>query len=68
MYDSRKQLKIKVSLSRKIHIMTFPQDAVLNARWSEAQSATKPAWPPGRVKPSPVVVSKGFAIGSCPLR
>ena len=26
MYDSRKQLKMNVSLRRKIHIMTFPQE------------------------------------------
>jgi len=25
-YDSRKQLKMKVSLRRKIHIMAFPQE------------------------------------------
>src|SRR3712207_6895311 len=41
MYDSRKQPKMKVSLRRKIHIMAFPQDALLNARWSEDQSETK---------------------------
>ncbi len=34
----RKQLKMKVSLRRKIHIMAFPQVAVLKARWSEDQS------------------------------
>src|SRR6476469_8275294 len=33
-----KQLKMKVSLRRKIHIMAFPQVAVLKARWSEDQS------------------------------
>jgi hypothetical protein len=32
MYDSRKQLKMKVSLRRKIHIMAFPHEADLNAR------------------------------------
>jgi hypothetical protein len=32
MYDSRKQLKMKVSLRRKIHIMAFPQETFLNAR------------------------------------
>jgi hypothetical protein len=32
MYDNRKQLKMKVSLSRKIHIMAFPQGTFLNAR------------------------------------
>src|SRR3954470_8627155 len=46
MYDIRKQLKMNVSLSRKIHIMAFPQDALLNARWSEDQSATRECQPP----------------------
>jgi hypothetical protein len=32
MYDSRKQLKMKVSLRRKIHIMAFPQETFLKAR------------------------------------
>src|SRR5579863_5343437 len=64
MYDSRKQLKINVSLRRKIHIMTFPQEAVLNARWSEDQSAEKPSHPVGRVTVSLGMVSAGFAIGS----
>jgi hypothetical protein len=32
---------MNVSLRRKIHIMTFPQDAFLNARWSEAHSEEK---------------------------
>src|SRR3712207_1813024 len=41
MYDSRKQPKMKVSERRKIHIMAFPQDALLKARWSEDQSETK---------------------------
>ncbi|MGY4311848.1 hypothetical protein ACVWW1_001151 [Bradyrhizobium sp. JR3.5] len=45
MYDSRKQLKMKVSLRRKIHIMAFPQDTCLKARWSEAQSAAMPRNP-----------------------
>src|ERR1700746_2712509 len=45
MYDSRKQLKMKVSLRRKIHIMAFPQETFLKARWSEAQSAAMPRQP-----------------------
>src|ERR1700730_3775462 len=53
-YESRKQLKIKVSLKRKIHIMALPQVALLNARWSEAQSAAKPCNPPGRAATSNV--------------
>src|SRR5207253_883073 len=48
MYDSRKQLKMKVSLRRKIHIMAFPQEPFLNARWSEDQSAAMPCQPEGR--------------------
>jgi hypothetical protein len=32
MYESRKQLKTKVSLRRKTHIMAFPQETFLNAR------------------------------------
>src|SRR6476469_5801703 len=40
---------MKVSLSRKIHIMAFPQDALLKARWSEDQSATRDRQPPGCV-------------------
>jgi hypothetical protein len=31
-YDRRKQLKMKVSLRRKIHIMAFPQETFLKAR------------------------------------
>jgi hypothetical protein len=36
---------MKVSLRRKIHIMTFPQDAPLKERWSEDQSAITPLQP-----------------------
>ena len=42
MYEIRKQLKMKVSLRRKIHIIALPQGTFLNARWSEDQSATMP--------------------------
>src|SRR5918911_5652611 len=41
MYDRRKHEKMKVSERRKIHIMAFPQDTFLKARWSEAQSVTR---------------------------
>src|SRR2546425_11243168 len=64
MYESRKQLKMKVSLRRKIHIMALPQETFLNARWSEDQSAVMPCHPAGRVRPSPVFVSADFAICS----
>src|SRR3954471_14472680 len=47
MYDSRKQLKMKVSERRKIHIMAFPQDTPLKARWSDDQSELRlcHTWP-----------------------
>src|SRR5690349_4240901 len=38
---------MKVSDSRKIHIMAFPQDTFLKARWSDDQSAAMPRRPPG---------------------
>ena len=38
---------MKVSLTRKIHIMALPQGTFLNARWSEDQSATMPCKPSG---------------------
>src|ERR1700730_751467 len=61
-YESRKQLKINVSLRRKIHIMALPQVALLNARWSEAQSAQKPCQPPCRGGASNVSVSADSVI------
>ena len=39
---------MKVSLSRKIHIIAFFQDTCLKARWSEDQSATMPRQPGSR--------------------
>src|ERR1700730_9056511 len=62
MYESRKQLKIKVSLRRKIHTMALPQVALLNARWSEDQSAAKPCQPPWRDGASNVSASAGSVI------
>src|SRR3954447_23618142 len=50
MWERRKQLKIKVSLRRKIHIMALPQETFLNARWSEDQSAPIPRQPEGPVR------------------
>src|SRR6266567_9197476 len=64
MYDSRKQLKMKVSLRRKIHIMAFPQETFLNARWSEDQSAAMPCQPEGRVGAAPVFASAASVICS----
>src|ERR1700730_1011104 len=68
MYESRKQLKINVSLRRKIHIMALPQVALLNARWSEDQSAAKPCQPPWRGGASNVSVSAGPVICTPHLR
>src|SRR3990170_8647280 len=59
MYEMRKQLKMKVSLRRKIHIMALPQGTFLNARWSEDQSATMPGMPSGMVS------SPGFVRIDC---
>src|SRR5436305_4607141 len=66
MYDSKKQLKMKVSLRRKIHIMALPQQTFLNARWSEAQSAATPFRPPGCASAAPGCVSTCSVIGSPP--
>src|SRR2546429_7133958 len=56
MYEIRKQLKMKVSLRRKIHIIALPQGTFLNARWSEDQSATMPWMPSGNATGSAVLV------------
>ena len=45
MYEIRNELKMNVSLSRKIHIIALPQGTFLNARWSDDQSATTPSMP-----------------------
>jgi hypothetical protein len=62
MYEIRKQPKMKVSLSRKIHIMAFPQETFLNARWSEDQSATK------RRASRSASVAPGHACAHCMAR
>jgi hypothetical protein len=55
---------MKVSLRRKIHIMAFPQDALLNTRWSEDQSATKVRQPAaGRVAASLMCVGTVSGMG-----
>src|SRR3982074_1538348 len=46
MYEVRKQVKMKVSLRRKIHIIALPQGP-RNACLSEAQSDTTPDRPSG---------------------
>src|SRR5215470_6533579 len=69
MYEIRKELKMNVSLSRKIHIIALPHGTFLNARWSEDQSATMPSKPSGRGRAAaaPVPVSAGCAICVDPL-
>src|SRR3990170_4520065 len=67
MYDSRKQLKMKVSLSRKIHIIALPQGTFLNARWSEEKSAMMPRNPSGRAMGSAVSVTAACAISFAPV-
>jgi hypothetical protein len=56
MYEIKKELNMKVSLRRKIHIMALPQGTFLNARWSEDQSATMPWMPSASGRGSPVLV------------
>ena len=67
MYEIRNELKMNVSLRRKIHIIALPQGTFLNARWSEDQSATMPCKPSGRGRASPVPASAGCAISLDPL-
>src|SRR3954468_22238791 len=57
MYDRRKQLKMKVSESRKIHIMAFPQGTPLKARWSDDQSVLRLCQAPGRAGAAPSSVT-----------
>ena len=61
MYEVRKQVKMKVSLSRKIHIIALPQGTG-NAFLSPDQSATTPGNPgsggtSGTTNGTPVVVN-----------
>src|SRR5713101_3373469 len=63
MYEIKKELKMNVSLRRKIHIMALPQGTFLNARWSEDQSATMPWMPSGSAGVSTGVV--GTACVMC---
>src|SRR5260370_41217359 len=55
MYPVRKQVKMKVSLRRKIHIIALPQGTG-NACLSADQSETTPRSPSGAARDSPVVV------------
>ena len=52
MYEIKKQLKTKVSLNRKIHIMALPQCTPLNIVWSDAVSDAIPLNPGLSSKPS----------------
>src|SRR5205814_4956456 len=63
MYEIKKELKMKVSLRRKIHIIALPQGTFLNARWSEDQSAMIPCKPSGSGRGS--TVSVGLACAMC---
>src|ERR1700757_4666844 len=67
MYESRKQLKMKVSLRRKTHIIALPQGTFLNARWSEDQSATMPSQPSGRARESAVFLAAGCVMRFSPF-
>src|SRR3981189_2907552 len=68
MYDSRKQVKMKVSLSRKFHIMTFPQDTFLNDCWSELQSDTMPGHPSRAAAGTALLVYVVSAISDRPCQ
>src|SRR6266487_6761852 len=65
MYEIKKELKMKVSLRRKIHIMALPQGTFLNARWSEDQSATIPCTPSGSGRGSTVFVAIAWVMFFC---
>jgi hypothetical protein len=60
MYEVRKQVKMKVSLRRKIHIIALPQ-GTRNACLSADQSDTTPGRPCGAEAGSPVVVGASCA-------
>src|SRR5476649_466562 len=66
-YEIKKQLKMKVSLRRKIHIIALPQGTFLNARWSEDQSATMPCKPSGSGRDSAELVMAGCVMFFDPL-
>ena len=66
MYEIRNELKMNVSLSRKIHIIALPHGTFLNARWSDDQSATMPCMPSASGSASVRLVSAGCVIGYDP--
>src|SRR3954467_15246692 len=61
MYEIRKLPKMKVSLSRKIHIIGLPQGTPLKARWSEETSATMLSQPVGEA--AGAAVSMATCVG-----
>src|SRR5438445_1033641 len=67
MYEIRNELKMNVSLRRKIHIIALPHGTFLNARWSEDQSATMPCRPSANGRGSPVLASAGSVMFFDPL-
>src|SRR5260370_11007952 len=62
MYEVRKQVKMKVSLRRKIHIIALPQGTG-KACLSDDQSETTPGKPASAEVESPAVVTAFSAIG-----
>src|SRR5580693_5165288 len=60
MYEVRKQVKMKVSLRRKIHIIALPQGTG-KACLSADQSETTPGKPSSAAVDSPVVVVTAFS-------
>src|ERR1700680_2384939 len=62
MYEVRKQVKMKVSLRRKIHIIALPQGTG-KACLSDDQAETPPGKPASADVDSPAVVTAFSAIG-----
>src|ERR1700716_885396 len=62
MYEIKKELKMNVSLRRKIHIIALPQGTFLNAPWAEHQAATMPCKPSASGRGSPVLASAGSVM------
>src|SRR5204862_7014767 len=67
MYEIKKELKMNVSLRRKIHIIALPQGTFLNARWSDDQSATMPCKPSASDRASAVLARARSVMSSDPL-
>src|SRR5215475_494240 len=67
MYEIRNEPKMKVSESRKIHIIALPHGTFLNARWSDDQSATTPSMPGASGSASAVPLDAGCVMSLDPL-